>query len=102
MPTYSFRNKDTEEEFDKILSFSAREEYLASNPHIMQIHTVMPGMVSNAGGLGNLKPDAGFNELIQRIGEGNPGSALADRHVSKDARQVAVDKVAKKHHFRQG
>jgi hypothetical protein len=28
MPTYTFRNKNTEEIFDKIMSWNSREEYL--------------------------------------------------------------------------
>tara|TARA_R110000772_G_scaffold145543_1_gene255577 strand:- start:7882 stop:8190 length:309 start_codon:yes stop_codon:yes gene_type:complete len=101
MPTYSFRNDETEEQFDKILSFNARVEYLASNPHITQIHTKAPGLVSNAGGLGSLKTDGGFNDLLNRIGKANPGTALSGKHVSKNATEVAVDQVAKKHQFRQ-
>ena len=37
MPTYRFRDKDTEQEFDKFMSIAAREDFLKSNPNYEQI-----------------------------------------------------------------
>ena len=34
MPTYTFYNKDTDEQFDEFMSWSEREKYLKDNPHI--------------------------------------------------------------------
>ena len=34
MPTYTFYNKDTDEQFDEFMSWSERENYLKDNPHI--------------------------------------------------------------------
>jgi hypothetical protein len=63
MPTYTFRNKVTEEVFDKFMSISAREQYLAENPDLESI--------IGAPAIGDLtmnkKPDAGFREVLQKI-----------------------------------
>ena len=56
MPTFTFRNTETGEEFDDYLSNAKREELLEKNPHIKQ----MPSMFSIAGGTGDrIKNDAG-------------------------------------------
>ncbi len=100
MPTYEFRNKKTGKTFEEFMSMSQREEYLKDNPHIESIILTAPAISGDSVGLGFRKNDAGFNELMNRIGKANPGSAVADRYVSKNSREVAVDKVAKKHGLR--
>ena len=39
MPTYSFYDTKTGEEFEAFLKISEREEYLRSNPHIQSVIT---------------------------------------------------------------
>jgi hypothetical protein len=34
MPTYTFKNTETEEIYDKIMSWNSREEYLKENPNL--------------------------------------------------------------------
>lgn len=63
MPTYTFRNKDTDEVFDKMMSYSAREQYIAENPNLeVVIGTPAVGDLTF-----NKKPDAGFREVLQKI-----------------------------------
>lgn len=63
MPTYTFRNKDTDEVFDKIMSYAAREQYIADNPNLeVVIGTPAVGDLTF-----NKKPDAGFREVLQKI-----------------------------------
>jgi hypothetical protein len=68
MPTYSFRNKETLEEFDKFLKMSERETYLEENPEIEQIHRKTASLIDpmNAG-LGKARPDAGFRDVLKKI-----------------------------------
>lgn len=73
MPTYSFRNKDTGEVFDKILRISEREEFLSQNPNLESVITSAPAF---AGDHVTLKPDTGFKEVLQKIHERTPGSQL--------------------------
>ena len=60
MPTYSFVNIETGEEFDKLMRISEREDYLKSNPHIQPILTA-PSIVSGVAGQRRV-PD-GFKDV---------------------------------------
>jgi hypothetical protein len=77
MPTYTFRNKDTEEIYDKIMSWNSREEYLRENPNLETILGA-PAM-GDAVRLGIRKPDQGFNEVLSKIHAANYKSNLADK-----------------------
>jgi hypothetical protein len=77
MPTYTFRNKDTEEIYDKIMSWNSREEYLKENPNLETILGA-PAM-GDAVRLGIRKPDQGFNEVLSKIHAANYKSNLADK-----------------------
>ena len=75
MPTYVFRNKETGEQFDKILKMSELDSYRAENP---QLETVIqavafgdPTKLSSS-----RKFDSGFKEVLQKIHERSPGSEL--------------------------
>ena len=39
MPTYTFRNKDTDEVFDKLFKWSDRQKFLKENPNIEPVIT---------------------------------------------------------------
>ena len=64
MPTYTFRNKNTEEVFEKFMSISARETYLAENPDIEQLVSGAPMVGTNSGAM---KPDQGFRDVLKEI-----------------------------------
>ena len=64
MPTYSFRNKKTDEYFDKFMSLSAREQYLADNPDLEVVIGGAPAF--NYSGVSQ-KPDAGFRDVLKEI-----------------------------------
>ena len=56
MPSYSFKNTETGEEWEELLTISEREKFLEQNPHIQQL----PSMVSIVGGHGDrIKNDSG-------------------------------------------
>lgn len=65
MPTYAFRNKNTGEVFERFMSFSAREQYIAENPDIETIIGA-PALVDPANA-GRMKPDAGFRDVLKEI-----------------------------------
>jgi len=77
MPTYTFRNKDTEEIFDKIMSWNSREEYLKENPNLETI--IGAPAMGDVVRLGIRKPDQGFNEVLSKIHAANYKSNLADK-----------------------
>lgn len=74
MPTYTFKNTETNEEFDKFMSISAREEYLKENPHIQPVITAVAFV--DPVRIGVRKKDSGFKEVLQKIHERAPGSDL--------------------------
>lgn len=80
MPTYTFRNKATGEEWDEFLSFSAREDLL-EDPNIEQVPTA-PAFISGLAGVTH-KNDSGFNDMMTRIATANPTSPLADKYGDK-------------------
>jgi hypothetical protein len=75
MPTYVFRNKETGEQFEKIMKISELDTFRQENP---QLETVIqsvafgdPTKMSST-----RKFDTGFKEVLQRIHEKTPGSQL--------------------------
>ena len=62
MPTYTFRNMNTGEEFEDFMSMSSLDDYLKSNPHLSTIINEAPALVS---GRGMGKPDNGFRDLLK-------------------------------------
>ena len=65
MPTYSFRNNDTGEEWDEFFSISGKEEFLKENDHIVQL----PSLVSIVSDVGGIKNDGGWKDNMSRIAE---------------------------------
>jgi hypothetical protein len=65
MPSYSFRDTNTEEEFDRIMSNSERELYLKENPHIIQTFKRFPGVVDSVR-IGVRRPDDNFRDVLKK------------------------------------
>ncbi len=94
MPTYSFLNIDTGEEFDKFMSWSAREVYLKENSNIQPIATaaaIVSGISTT-----NKIPN-GFKEVLSKISDAHPGSNLSNKYAKKSIKQVKTEQVVKKH-----
>ena len=77
MPIYEFQDKVTGEVTTKLLKISEREQFLTQNPNLEQIHTKAAGLVSGVDF--NKKVDNGFKEVLSKIAEAHPNSALADK-----------------------
>lgn len=65
MPTYSFRNENTLEEFEQIMSNSDRELFLEENPHIKQTFKKFPGVVDSVR-IGVRRPDDNFRDVLKK------------------------------------
>lgn len=66
MPIYSFRNKVTDEHYEKLMSWSAREQYLADNPDVEATITGAPG-IGDPVRMGMKKPDDSFRDVLREI-----------------------------------
>jgi len=95
MPTYDFVNTETGETFEKLLSISAREEYLKENPHIQQIHLGAMSIVSGVSITGKV-PD-GFKEVLAKVSENHKQSSVANRHGKKGIKESQTQRIVDKH-----
>jgi hypothetical protein len=75
MPTYTFRNKETGEEFEKFMGISARDEYMKEHPELETLIMGAPMMMDPVA-LGVRKTDQGFKEVLQKIHSKTVGSQL--------------------------
>tara|TARA_R110000782_G_scaffold21033_3_gene56738 strand:+ start:267 stop:500 length:234 start_codon:yes stop_codon:yes gene_type:complete len=62
MPLYRFKNKETEEEYDDMMSISDMEHFLQFNPNVSLVVS-SPMIVSGVG----LKTTSAFKETMQKI-----------------------------------
>lgn len=97
MPTYSFVDTETGEEFDSFMSISARTEFLKENPHIQPLVTA-PAIVSgvSASTSNNKVPD-GFKEVLSKVAEAHPASEVAYRYGKKSIKEVKTREIVRKH-----
>lgn len=96
MPTYSFIDNETGEEFDKLMSYSAREAFLKENPNI-QLLVTAAAIVSGVSTSTQYKVPDGFKEVLSKVAEAHPTSDVANKHGKKSIKQVKTDQVVKKH-----
>jgi len=76
MPTYIFYIKETDETFNKLMSWDARQVYLGENPHLeIRLGATASG---DSVRLGIKKPDDGFREVLSKIHSANYRSNLAN------------------------
>jgi hypothetical protein len=66
MPTYTFKDKDTQAVFDKQMPMSEREQYLKDNPNLEQL-IVNPLAIGDSIRLGLRKPDDGFRDALREV-----------------------------------
>ena len=95
MPTYTFKNKDTGEVFDKIMKIAEKPEYLKDNSNIEAVLTA-PHFV---GDHIIKKMDGGMKETLQKIADKNPNTPLADRFSKRSAKDIQKEKVVKKYNL---
>ena len=96
MPTYTFKNKDTGEVFDKVMKIAEKPEYLKNNPNIEAVLTA-PNFV---GDHIIKKMDGGMKETLQKIADKNPNTPLADRFSRRSAKDIKKEKVVKKYNLK--
>ena len=95
MPFYTFENKKTGKVYDEMMSISEMESYLKKNKHIkQQVHTV--NIVGGIQGITH-KNDQGFKEVLSKVAEAHPRSALAKEHRKRTIKEVQTERVIKKH-----
>jgi len=94
MPIYTFKDKDTDELVEFTLRIADYDSFLTSNPSLERYFDSFPGIV---GGTGSIRTDSGFKEVLSKVAEAHPNSELADRTVSRSAKQVKIDNTVNKY-----
>ena len=96
MATYTFRNKETNEIFEHSMRMSEYDSYIESNPDVERYHE--PGRVMNiVSGVGGIKTDNGFKEVLSKVAEAHPNSELAGRTLSRSVRESQIDRAVNKY-----
>ena len=95
MPTYNFKNTDTGEEFEEIMSMSEREKFLEQNSHIKQLPSLFAMSYTGTGD--RIKNDSGWKENLSRIAEAHPNTPLGDKYNKKSTKELKTRQVLKKH-----
>lgn len=74
MPFYVFRDKNTGDNFEKLLKISELDKFREENPHLETVPQA-PGL-SDPVRLGRVKPSDGFRDVLSSIKKNNPGSNI--------------------------
>jgi len=90
MPTYSFIDTNTGEEFDALMKISERDHFLKINPNIQPLLTA----AAIVGGVSiKDKVPAGFKEVLAKVAESHKSSAVAQSHGKKSIKEVKTQRV---------
>ncbi len=74
MPLYDFRNKETGEIEEHFCKIAEKEQFLKDNAHLEAVYTTAG--IQDPVRLGIRRIDSGFKEVLQKVHENTPGSAL--------------------------
>ena len=95
MPTYRFYNSKTKQEYTDLMSISEMEEFIKKK-HIKLLPPTQLNIVSSTGTMDG-KTDSGWKEVMSKISEAHPKSALAERYGKKSVKDTQIDRVIKQH-----
>jgi hypothetical protein len=94
MPTYDFLNQENGEIIEKQFSnWEEKDAWLKENTNYVQTYTKAPGVISGSGG----RAPSGFNEVLAKVAEKHPNSAVADRVGGRGIKEAKTREVVKKH-----
>ena len=83
-----------------MMSIAEKEKYLKKNKHIKQLLSKI-NISGGVMGVGGLKTDGGWKDMMSRIGDAHPGSKVHDLYGNKSTKDIKTREVVKKHQKRQ-
>ena len=95
MPTYRFYNKRTKKEYTDLMSISEMEEFIKKK-HIKILPPTQLNIVSSVGHIDS-KTDSGWKDVLSKITDAHPASALANQYGKKSVKDTQVDRIIHKH-----
>ena len=78
------------------MSWKDLDQFKKDNPDLQQ-QIVPPNFITRRDGDVLKKAGAGWNEVLQKVGEHHPNSEVAKKNIRRTSKQVATDNIAKKH-----
>lgn len=96
MPFYKFLNMSSGEVEQHSLRISEYDQFKEANPHLER-YFESEDVPPTIGGVGGIKTDGGFKEVLSKVAEAHPNSALAQKTTTRSSTQVKTDQVKKKH-----
>ena len=99
IPLYVFKDTETDEIFEEIMSFSSREKFLKDNPNIVAVITPV-AFVSGIAGVTH-KVEGGFKDVLSRIADANPHTPLGHEYGRKGIKESKTREVVKRHRSNQ-
>ena len=100
MPTYDFENTKTGEVTTEMMSIAELDEFKKNNPHMKQLISKI-NIVGGVMGMGRMKTDGGWKDMLSRIGDAHPGSKVHDLYGNKSIKDIKTRQVLQKHQKRQ-
>lgn len=94
MPLYTFHNKETNEVFEELMSIDAKEQFLRDN-NMIESFIMAPAIVSGVS-VTNKVP-AGFQEVLSKVAEKHPNSAVANNIGGRGIKEAKVKNLVDKH-----
>ena len=77
-----------------MMMIAEKEEYLKKNKHITQVLTGLNIVAST--GSRTMKTDSGFKDVLSKIGEAHPQSALARQTTKRSIKQIKTEQAIAK------
>lgn len=94
MPIYTFRDTNTNEIFDIMMSISDLDKYKESHPEHERYIDSAPSIVSGVSVTN--KTSDGFKEVLSKVAEAHPDSYVGQQHGRKSIKQVQTDRAIQK------
>ena len=98
MPSYTFRDKKTEETWTDLMSISEMEDYLEKNKNVGLVPAA-PMIVGSVGQIDS-KTDSGWKDMLGRIADKHPESPLGSRYRRAGVKESKTKAVLQKHRKR--
>lgn len=84
MPTYAFRNKETDEVWEEFFQKnSEKEEYLSTNPHIEQTFLSFPATMEKIRMDSGSKHTSQFREVLQKTKKAHPHGTIDTGNITQ-------------------
>ena len=95
MPTYTFKNKKTNTVYEDFMSIAEMEK-LKKKKHMELLPPTTLNIVSSVGHIDS-KTDSGWKDVLSKITDAHPASALANQYGKKSVKDTQVDRIIHQH-----